>query len=113
MSALSFLFSSYLLPRTLCADTKTNSTTTSSVNNDAVTWISPSLGDAFGPGDNIVGRWHAAQSVVTPSFRLCMAAQAAAAPLQRREVKDDSNDNCGSTVRPTVQQSSGQYFISL
>jgi hypothetical protein len=103
---ITFIFSE----RALCDDTGTN-----------ITWISPSPGDNFGPGDKIVGRWSADNNVVSPSFRLCMPAKGDGSLQARRNDDDDgakeadtiADTSCGSTVWPIVQQSSGQFYMTL
>ncbi|KAI0063250.1 hypothetical protein BV25DRAFT_1915567 [Artomyces pyxidatus] len=64
-----------------------------------VVWQSPASGDVFGPGDTIIGKWQAAQSVVSPSFRLCAGGS--------------GSDGCGATIWADVKESAGSYLVSL
>ncbi|KAK1231911.1 hypothetical protein PQX77_004961 [Marasmius sp. AFHP31] len=77
-----------------------------------VRWISPSAGDYFGPGDNIVGKWTASKAVVSPSFELCTGAGQSNIRA-RDEDNNGGSGRCGAKTYPTVQQDNGVYFVSL
>ncbi|OBZ79099.1 hypothetical protein A0H81_00284 [Grifola frondosa] len=68
-----------------------------------VTWTSPSSGDVYGAGDTIVGQWDADEPVASPSFRLCTVGPG----------DSGDEDNCGTAVWPTIQQSDGSYSTNL
>ena len=87
-----------------------------------VTWISPSAGDTFVPGDTIVGQWSAKKPVVSPSFRLCTAIDPDGATgddeRDARRSEDGGEDggesSCGQAVWPTVQTAEdGSYLIHM
>ncbi|KAI0078502.1 hypothetical protein K474DRAFT_1660316 [Panus rudis PR-1116 ss-1] len=67
-----------------------------------VSWFSPMAGDAFEPGQPITGRWLTDDVVVSPAFCLCDSEQGAT-----------SDDSCGETVWPAVQQTDDTYQIML
>jgi hypothetical protein len=75
-----------------------------------VTWISPSKGESFGPGDKILCKWKADKAVVSPSFQLCIISNDSA--LEDDE-DTDSDMDCGETVWPAVEQIGNEYTISL
>ncbi|KAL0068020.1 hypothetical protein AAF712_004923 [Marasmius tenuissimus] len=77
-----------------------------------VRWISPSAGDYFGPGDNIVGKWSASKAVVSPSFELCTGAGQSNIHA-RDENNNGESGRCGAKTYPTIQQDNGVYFVSL
>ena len=62
-----------------------------------ITWIKPSAGSTFGPGDEIVGEWTAAKSVTSVSVNLCSS----------------SSGSCGTTVSPEITQNGDSYSISV
>ncbi|KAI0719092.1 hypothetical protein C8T65DRAFT_569636 [Cerioporus squamosus] len=92
----------------------------------SVTWLTPSDGDAYTPGDTIVGRWTSDKPVPSPSFRLCVQA-----PSRRSDDNDDASEDdgssegenqsdngdsaCGEDVWPTIEHSDsdGSYLIHL
>ncbi|KAF9074003.1 hypothetical protein BDP27DRAFT_1416691 [Rhodocollybia butyracea] len=76
-----------------------------------VTWVSPSAGDIYGPGDSILGKWTCDSPVVSPAFELCPGQPEST--LSKRSGGDDSTNICGDKVYPTVQQSKGTYEIML
>jgi hypothetical protein len=73
-----------------------------------VTWVSPSEGDVYGPGDTILGEWNSPTVVLSPTFRLCFS----------NSINDgigarDTDGGCGVHMSPAVEQSSGSYLILL
>ncbi|KAF9261940.1 hypothetical protein L218DRAFT_1001240 [Marasmius fiardii PR-910] len=76
-----------------------------------VHWVSPSVGDHFVSGDNIVGKWTSSKTIISPSFRLCQGP--AQSSIGTREEVDLGSGSCGSRAYPTVQQDSGVYYVSL
>jgi hypothetical protein len=73
-----------------------------------VTWISPSEGDVYGPGDTILGEWNSPTVVLSPTFRLCFS----------NSINDgigarDVEGGCGAHMSPAVENSSGSYWILL
>ena len=77
-----------------------------------VQWISPSAGDHFGPGDNILGKWSASKAISAPSFKLCTGAGQSSIKM-RDEDNNGGTGRCGAKVYPTVQQDNGVYLASL
>jgi hypothetical protein len=73
-----------------------------------VTWVSPSDGDVYGPGDTIVGEWCSPTVVVSPTFRLCFSNSISDGINTR-----DAEGGCGSHMSPIVQTSAGSYVVLL
>jgi hypothetical protein len=79
-----------------------------------VTWVSPSKGESFRPGDKILCKWTADKAVVSPSFQLCMAPNDSTLEERSNDSEEtDSDMDCGETMWPTVEQTGGEYTISL
>lgn len=74
---------------------------------DAVTWISPSPGDSFVPGDTIVGAWNATLDITSPSFRLCYDG------TQPSANGTTQNMSCGQSVVPHVDQDGETFSVNL
>ncbi|KAL4244590.1 hypothetical protein ABKN59_010885 [Abortiporus biennis] len=68
-----------------------------------VTWLSPSSGETYTPGQSIIGKWMTSQSLSNPAFRLCSADGAFA----------DDPEACGQAIWPPVQQTNSSYQVSL
>ena len=62
-----------------------------------ITWIKPSAGSTFGPGDEIVGEWTAAKTPTSLAVSLCSS----------------SSGSCGATVSPQITQNGDSYTISV
>jgi hypothetical protein len=77
------------------------------------TWVSPSKGETYHPGDKITCTWKADKAVVSPSFQLCMFYDDSALEERSNDGYTDSETDCGETVWPTVEQSGDEYTISL
>ncbi|KAI0327320.1 hypothetical protein GY45DRAFT_1149455 [Cubamyces sp. BRFM 1775] len=62
-----------------------------------VTWIAPSDGDSYASGDTIVGRWTSDDTVVSPSFRICVTGggKSVSARSSHGHDGDDSGDDSG------------------
>jgi hypothetical protein len=73
-----------------------------------VTWVSPSGGDVYGPGDTIVGEWSSPLVIVSPTFRLCFSSS-----IDEGITARDVAGGCGLHMLPDVQTSSGSYVILL
>jgi hypothetical protein len=73
-----------------------------------VTWISPSDGDVYGPGDTLIGEWNSPAVVASPTFRLCLSSSINDGISTR-----DDEAGCGSHFSPVVEKSAGSYLILL
>jgi hypothetical protein len=73
-----------------------------------VTWVSPSDGDVYGPGDTILGEWISAGVIASPTFRLCFSNSIGGGIGTR-----DAEGGCGSYMSPAVGKSAGTYLILL
>ncbi|KAI0762551.1 hypothetical protein C8Q74DRAFT_161759 [Fomes fomentarius] len=86
-----------------------------------VTWVSPSDGDSYRSGDTVAGRWKADDTVVSPSFRLCVHGAQRRSDHGEGSGKDDNDSDegddvpCGEAVWPTIEQSEsdGSYLIQV
>lgn len=92
-----------------------------------VTWVSPSDGDSYRSGDTVAGRWKADDTVVSPSFRLCVHGAQRRSDHEDGSGKDDDDSGevdkgdegddvpCGEAVWPTIEQSEsdGSYLIQV
>lgn len=82
--------------------------------NSDITWIHPSKDDSFGSGDKILCKWTAENAVVSPSVQLCMISDDSAIEERGNDGEDTNSDmDCGESVWPSVEQSGGQYTMSL
>lgn len=62
-----------------------------------VTWVSPADGDSYASGGTIVGRWTSSDTVVSPSFRICVTdgGHQVSARSSHSHDGDDTNDDSG------------------
>lgn len=98
-----------------------------SVNAGNVTWISPSSGAVFGPGDIITGEWKTTQALSSPSFKLCTTSSASNGSKSDSSKSSDEehdrltdisaasggSDTCGDSVKPSVTHDGQTYKVSL
>ena len=82
-----------------------------------VTWLSPQENDTFGSWATLTAKWNSHQVFDSPAFRLCTppdaSSQAPFLPGQNEAEEAYLNDNCGSEISPTVEESDGSFLISL
>lgn len=82
-----------------------------------VTWLSPRENDTFGSWDTLTARWNSQQVLDSPAFRLCTLPddplQAPFLPSQNETEETYLDNNCGSKISPTVEESDGSFFIRL
>ena len=81
-----------------------------------VTWLSPQEKDTFSSWDTLTAKWNSQEVLDSPRFRLCTpddSLQGPFLPSQNEKEEVYLDNNCGSTISPTVEESDGSFVISL
>ena len=85
--------------------------------NPVVTWLSPQENDTFGSWDTLTAKWSSQEILDSPAFRLCtLPDNSMQVPFSasQNEMEEAYLDNdCGSKITPTVEESDGSFLISL
>ena len=82
-----------------------------------VTWLSPQENDTFGSWDTLTAKWNSQEVLDSPAFRLCTppddSLQAPLLSCDNETEEACSNDNCGSKISPSVEESDGSFLTNL
>jgi len=82
----------------------------------SVTWLSPQENDTFGSWDILTAKWNSQEVFDSPAFRLCTPPALLQTPFlpSKNEMEDVYlDDNCGSGISPTIEESDGLSVISF
>jgi hypothetical protein len=80
-----------------------------------VTWLSPQENDTFGSWDTLTAKWNSQEVLDSPAFRLCTHVSLQAPFLSCHNETEEAcfDDNCGSKISPSVEESDGSFLINL
>ena len=82
-----------------------------------VTWLSPQENDTFGSWDTLTAKWKSQEVLDSPAFRLCTplddSLQAPFISCLNDTEEACLNNNCGSKISPSVEESEGSFLINL
>ena len=82
-----------------------------------VTWLSPRENDTFGSWDTLIAKWNSQEVLDSPAFRLCTllddSLQVPFLSCHNDTEEACLDDNCGSKISPSVEESDGSFLINL
>ena len=82
-----------------------------------VTWLSPQENDTFGSWDILTAKWNSQEVLDSPAFRLCTPLDdSLQVPLRSCHNETEEaclDDNCGSKISPSAEESDGSFLINL
>jgi len=82
-----------------------------------VTWLSPRENDTFGSWDILTAKWNSQEVLDSPAFRLCTPLDdSLQVPLRSCHNETGEaclDDNCGSKISPSVEESDGSFLINF
>jgi len=82
-----------------------------------VTWLSPRENDTFGSWDTLTVKWSSREVLDSPAFRLCIppddSLRTPFLPSQNQMEEAYMENNCGSKISPTVEESDGSFLTSF